>query len=119
EPEPLRLAAGQRRRRAVERQVADTDVVEERQPLADLLDDPVADHLLGLRQLEPVEELERPLHRLLREVVDRLAADRDREHLGLEPRALADRARTQRHVLLDPLTLLRRAGLAVPALEVP
>ena len=59
EPEPLRLAARERRRRAVELEVADADVVEERQPLADLLDDPRADQLLGLGQLERVEELER------------------------------------------------------------
>ena len=40
EPEPLRLAAGERLRGAVELEVADADVVEERQPLADLLEDP-------------------------------------------------------------------------------
>ena len=57
EPQPLRLAAGERRGRAVELQVADADVVEERQPLADLLEDPRADQLLGLGQLELVEEL--------------------------------------------------------------
>ena len=57
EPQPLRLAARQRRRPAVEVQVTDPDVVEERQPLADLLDDPRADHLLDLGQLELVEEL--------------------------------------------------------------
>ena len=51
EAQALRLAAGQRRRRAVELQVADADVVQERQPLADLLDDPLADQLLGLGQL--------------------------------------------------------------------
>ena len=34
-----------------------------------------------------------------------LLADRDREHLGLQARALADRARPKRHVLLDPLAL--------------
>ena len=39
EPEPLRLAARERRRGAVEREVADADVVEEAEPLADLLDD--------------------------------------------------------------------------------
>ena len=54
EPQALRLAARERRGRAVERQVADADVVEERQPLADLLDDPVADQLLGLREAELV-----------------------------------------------------------------
>ena len=46
-----------------------------------------------------------------------LVADRDGEHLGLEPRALALRARPEAHVLLDPLALLRRVGLAVAALE--
>ena len=46
-----------------------------------------------------------------------LLADRDREHLGLEPRALADRARPERHVLLDPLALRRAVGLAVAALR--
>ena len=45
--EPLRLAAGQRRRRAVEVEVADADVVEEGQALADLLEDAVADQVLG------------------------------------------------------------------------
>jgi hypothetical protein len=39
EPQPLRLAAREGRGGAVELQVADADVVEERQALADLLDD--------------------------------------------------------------------------------
>ena len=95
EPHPLRLAARQRRRRAVEREVADPDVVEEGEPLADLLHDPVPDQLFSGRQREPIEERERPRHRHLRELVDRALADRDREHLGLEARALADRARAQ------------------------
>ena len=71
EPKPLRLAARQRRGRAVEREVADADVVEEREPLADLLDDAVADQLLRLREAELVEERERARDRHLRELVDR------------------------------------------------
>ena len=106
EPKPLRLAARERRRRAVELEVADADVVEERQPLADLLDDPVPDQLLGLGQVERAEELEGTRHRHLRELVDRPAADRDGEHLRLQSRALADGARAERHVLLDTLALL-------------
>ena len=47
EPEPLRLAAGERPCRAVEVEVADPDVVEERQPLADLLQDAPPDQHLG------------------------------------------------------------------------
>ena len=117
EPQALRLAAGEGRRRAVEVQVADADVVEERQPLADLLDDAHADQLLGLGQVEPVEELERARDREPRELVDVLAADGDREHLGLEPCALAHRARAERHVLLDALALRRRIRLAVATLR--
>ena len=69
------------------------------------------------RQLEPVEEVERARDRHLRQLVDRPAADRDREHLGLEARALAGRARPEAHVLLDPLALLARVGLPVAPLE--
>ena len=42
EPDPLRLAAGQRRRRSVEREVVETHVEQEPQPLLDLLE-----HALG------------------------------------------------------------------------
>ena len=117
EPQPLRLPARERGRRAVEGQVAHADVVEEREPLADLLHDPRADQLLGLAQLEAVEEPERRRNRETSELVDVPLPDRDREHLGLEPRALADRAGPERHVLLDPLALRRAVGVAVAALE--
>ena len=59
EPEPLRLAARERLRGAVELEVADADVLEERQPLAHLLQDPPPDQLLGLRELELVDEAQR------------------------------------------------------------
>ena len=59
EAEPLGLAARQRLRGTVELEVADADVGEEREALADLLHDPVADQLLGRRQAEVVEEAER------------------------------------------------------------
>ena len=97
QPQPLRLAARERLRGAVELEVADADVVEEGQPLADLLDDPVADQLLGRGQPELVEERERPGHRHPREAVDRLAADRDREHLRLQARAAARGAGPEAH----------------------
>ena len=57
------------------------------------------------------------VHRELRQLVDVLAADRDREHLRLEPRAAAGRAGAEAHVLLDPLALLRGVGLLVAPLE--
>ena len=118
EPQPLRLAARQRLRGAVELEVADADVGEEGEPLADLLHDPVADQLLGRRQAELVEEAERPGDRQAGELVDRAAADRDREHGRLEAGAVALGAGPEAHVLLDPLTLLAGLGLAVAALEV-
>ena len=118
EPEPLCLAARERRRRAIQGQIPDADVVEERQALADLLHDAVADQLLGRRELELVDELQRTRNRELRGLVDGQACDSDRKHLGLEARALADGARPEAHVLLDPLALARGVGLLVPPLEV-
>ena len=59
EPDPLRLAARERRRRALQRQVADADVVEEAQPLVDLAHDQPRDRPLGLGQLERLDPLER------------------------------------------------------------
>ena len=118
EPQPLRLAAGERLGGPVELQVADADVGEEGEPLADLLHDAMADQLLGRRQVELVEELQRLRHGALREGVDRAVADRHGEHLGLEPGAVTLGAGPHRHVLLDPLTLLRRVGLAVAPLQV-
>ena len=56
-------------------------------------------------------------HRQAGEVVDVAPADRDGEHLRLEPRAPAGGAGPERHVLLDPLALARAVGLAVAALE--
>ena len=64
-----------------------------------------------------VEELERGRDGHPRELVDVALADRDREHLGLEPGAAAGGARAEAHVLLDPLADLRRVGLAVAPLE--
>jgi len=117
QPQSLRLAARKRRAPAVEVQVADADVVEEGQPFANLLHDPRADQLLHLGQVELVEELERPGHRHPRELVDVEPADRDREHLRLEACPVARGARPEAHVLLDPLPLLCRVGLAVPPLQ--
>ena len=118
EPQPLRLATGERTSRPVEVEVADADVVEKGETLADLLHDPAADQLLGRREAQLVEAAERARHGLLGEGVDREPADGHRQHLGLEPRAVADGARPHRHVLLDPLPLLARVRLPVPALEI-
>ena len=69
QPDALRLAARQRRRGAIERQVIEPDVDQERQPLADLAQDAARDLLLARRQLQPGEEVVR-------------LADCQRGHLG-------------------------------------
>ena len=118
QPDPLRLAARQRGRRPLQRQVADPDVVEEPQPLVDLTQDQPRDLALGLGQLELRQPLDRPVRRHARELVDPELADLDRQRLGPQPRAVALRARPQRHVLLDLLARPVRVGLAVAPLEV-
>ena len=49
--DPLRLAARQRRRRALHREVADADVLQEAQPLLDLAQDQARDRPVGVREL--------------------------------------------------------------------
>jgi hypothetical protein len=118
QPDALRLAARQRRRRAVHRQVADADVVQEAQALVDLAHDEPRDVALGLRQLHVGQPLQRALDAQRGQLVDGDAADQHRPRLGLQPRALARRARPQRHELLDLLAREIGVGLAVAALEV-
>ena len=52
QPDPLRLAAGERAGRSVEGEVVQADVDQEPQPLVDLLEDADRDLLLARRQLE-------------------------------------------------------------------
>ena len=57
EPDPLRLAAGERPRRAVQREVADADVLEEGEAFGDLAHDQPRDRPLGLGHLEVADPL--------------------------------------------------------------
>ena len=63
QPDPLRLAARQRRRRPLHRQVADADVVQEAQPLVDLAQDQPGDLPLVLGRAQLLEPRERPPRR--------------------------------------------------------
>ena len=49
QPDPLRLAAGQRRRGPVQREVVEADVEQEAQPRVDLLEHPLGDLLVARR----------------------------------------------------------------------
>ncbi len=67
QPDPLRLATGQRARGPVEREVVEADVEQEPEPLLDLLEHPLGDLALARRQVDVAEELGR--------LVDRHRAD--------------------------------------------
>ena len=117
EPDALRLAARERRGGAVQGEVADADVLEEHEPLADLAQDAGADRPLGVGEHEAVDELDRRRDRHARELGDVDAADRHGEARGLQAVAVARGARLERHVLLDPLLLVARVRVAVAAVE--
>ena len=112
QPDALRLAAGERGRRAVEREVVEADVEQELQPRVDLLDHPLGDHAVALATARACSKNSAALaDRQLADLVDVLAVDRDRERRRLQPRAAARRARHLAHVALD---LLARRGRTRP-----
>ena len=117
EPDPLRLAAGQGRRRPVEAEVVEADVEQEPQPLVDLLLDPLGDHAVALGELERPEELRRLADRQLADLVDVLPADGDRERRRPQACATARLARHLAHVALDLLAGAVALGLGVASLE--
>ena len=100
EPDPLALAAGERGRLAFEREVAEPDLVEERQPRADLLHQLDGDHRLRVVEDEVREKLPRRGDRQGTELVEgkfRVCEERlvfrRRGVPGLPPGAFIGRAR--------------------------
>ena len=117
--DPLRLAARQRRRRAVHRQVADADVLQERSRSSISRRISRAIVALGLataRARRATRARAAPTARRTRGSPSPPTEHRPR--LGPQPRAVALRARPQRHVLLDLLARPLGVGLLVAALEV-
>ena len=116
EPDALRLTAGQRRRRARQRQVLQPDVEQEAEPRLDLLEHLTRDRLLARPQRERVQELRRVGDRQFRHLGDRLPAvlarrQRDGQDLRLQPGAVALRARHVAHEALVALLHLLGVGL--------
>ena len=74
EPDPLRLAAAQRARGPVQREVVETDVEQEVQPLLDLLEHPLADLALAGGQVEVAQEVGGLVDRQRADLGDVLAA---------------------------------------------
>ena len=122
QPDPLRLATGERARRAVQRQVLQPDVEQEPEPRLDLLEHPSGDHGLALVEHHAVEELRAVGDRHRRDLGDGAVAvlavgERDGQDLGLEPGAVAGGARHVAHVALVPLALGLRLGLVQAPVE--
>ena len=120
QPDPLRLATGERAASAVEGQVVEPDVDQEARGGPDLLQDLAGDRVLAVGQ--PCSAGPRPLERLGHRQPGRLddvpPADGDRQRLGTEPHPAAGRAGTARHVPLDLESGRLGPGLAVAPLEV-
>src|SRR5207302_1342385 len=70
EPDALRLAARERSRRAVEREIVEPDVEHELQPLEYFFEDALGDHAVAAAQLDGAEELGRVVDRQLPDLVD-------------------------------------------------
>src|SRR6185503_8816672 len=91
EANALALAAGEGARGAVEVDIVEPDIVEEAEPLVDLLEDGAGDLVMGRGQLlgEAGEPGERVADRAGGGLADMLAGDLHRERLGAEAGAVA------------------------------
>ena len=105
--DPLGLAAGQRRRRALECQIVEADVEEKTKPAADLLEDLIRDGPLDRLQavlerpgvwIEPRRQIP---HRCGTHFNQRPAADPDGPCLRIEALSLASRAAHDAHILFQ------------------
>ena len=123
ETNALRLAARQRFRAAIQRQVLEPDVHEEAQPLAHFLEHGAGDvgvepRLAGRAKRNRENEIVRVAHGELAELADVPAGDRHRERLRLEPHPFALGAHGDDHVLLELVAHGVARGLVVAALHV-
>src|SRR6267142_2384363 len=116
-PAPLRLAARERVRGAVERQIVEADVVEEAEPRNDLVDDFLGDGLLAAFELELAEEFERLLQWEPAHFVNGALADPDVARLQAQPRSLARGAGLGVPVFRELLAHHERVRFLVATLE--
>ena len=115
EPDALRLAAGERGRGPLEREVVQPHVHEELEPRLDLLHDGPGDVALLALEGKPLEEAQTLGRAHLGDLVDGLAAHRHRENLRLQALAAAGGARHDGEVALQLLALRVALRLLVAA----
>ena len=128
EPDALALAARKSRRGTVETEVSEPDVVQEPQPLPNLLEDRAGDGRLGGREPDAAEDVHGIGDGEARQLGDAPAADLDREGLRAQPRTPAAGTGLDRHVALQlvaarfrrmlPVAAVHRGQDAVPSLAV-
>ena len=111
----LPFPAGQRRGAAPQRQVADADVVEEAQAVADLAQQPAGDEVLALGELEALEGAQGVRDGQRDVLGDGLALDADGAALGPQALALAVGAAPQAAQRLQDLPIRPRAVVEAAA----
>ncbi len=114
----LRLAAGQRVGRAVERQIVQPNVDQKLQPGTNLLDDLFGDGEALAAQAQLVKKAHRLAQRLAGDAVQGLSANEHIPRLTADACALAGRARLAVEITRQLLTDHGGVGLAVAPLEV-
>ena len=118
EADALRFSAGERHRRARQRQIVQTDVDQKSQPRVNLFQNLFGDHRLRLAQMHVVQKFTRIAHRQIGQIGNIDVAYCHREALALEALAFAVRARRLRHKALDLLLAVVRCALAVAPLHI-
>ena len=112
--DPLRLAAGQRTGRPVQRQVIQSDIDQEAEPGVDFLADLHGNRLFPLRQLQLLKKRLAFAHRQMGDFLDVLAADFHCQRLFFQPGAVADRTGFRGHIAFDIFPHRVRGRLAMP-----
>ena len=102
QPDPLRLAARERARAAVEVQIVQPDAQQQLQPAADLLQHLPAGVGAAAGRLDRAEKRVQLVEVELADVVDGLAGDGEQQPGGAEPRAVAVGAGVLDHHLVEP-----------------
>ena len=115
QPDALPLPARQRGGAAVQRQIADPDVVQEADAVANLPQHPARDQRFALGELEAVEHLDRRADRQVDVVGEAAPLDLHRQALRLQPLAAAGRTFAKRPEWLELLLDDPRAFVVPPA----
>ena len=111
QPNALAFAAGESRRRAVERNVVQSNGIQKLQPLDNFMHDASGDVFFAPRELDSLRHFQRPRNRQRREIGNRHAVYFHRQALRPQPLAVACRTFARRHVIHQPIAIAFRGRL--------